>query len=75
MYSSVIWVRGHSWGAEWYDGVSIGELGGDREESEEREEREARDCGVSWERLLLLWVRGSGVNMEQSLDTASGGRR
>lgn len=55
--------------------MSMGELGGDREESEEREEREARDCGVSWERLVLLWVRGSGVNMEQSLDTVSGGSR
>lgn len=53
----------------------MGELGGDREESEEREEREARDCGVSWERLVLLWFRGSGVNMEHSLDTVSGGSR
>lgn len=52
--------------------MSIGELGGDREESEDREEREARDCGVSWERLDLLWVRGSGVYMEQSLDSVSG---
>lgn len=53
----------------------MGELGGDSEESEEREEREARDCGVSWERLVLLWVRGSDVNMEQSLGTVSGGSR
>ena len=74
MYSSVICVRGQSWGAEWY-GVSMGELGGDREEREEREESEARDCGVSWERLVLLWVSGSGVNTEQSLDTVSGGSR
>lgn len=53
----------------------MGELGGDREEREEREEREARDCGVSWERLVLLWVRGSEVNMEQSLDKVSGASR
>lgn len=53
----------------------MGELGGDREESEEREEREARDCGVSWERLFLLWARGSGLNMEQSLDMLSGGNK
>lgn len=53
----------------------MGELGGDREESEEREERDASDCGVSWERLVLLWVRGSGLNMEQSLDTVSGASR
>lgn len=74
MYSSVIWVRGQSWGAEWY-GVSMGELGGDREESEEREDKEARDWGASWERLALPGFRGSGVNRQQSLDTASGGRR
>lgn len=55
--------------------MSIGELGGDREESEEREDSEARDCGVSWERLVLLWVRGSGVNMEEPLETVSGGSR
>lgn len=61
MYSSVIWVRGQSCGAEWY-GVSMGELGGESEESEEREESEVRDCGVSWERFgpkaepSLLWV-------------------
>lgn len=53
----------------------MGELGGEREDSEEREEREARDCGVSWERLVLLCMRGSGVNMEQSLDIVSRGSR
>lgn len=53
----------------------MGELGGDREESEERDDREARDCGVSWERLVLFWVKGSGVNMEQSLDADSSGNR
>lgn len=53
----------------------MGELGGDREESEEREESEARDCGVSWERLVLLWFRGSEVNTVQSLDAVSGGSR
>lgn len=53
----------------------MGELGGDREESEEREESEAKDCGVSWERLVLLWVSGSGLNMVQSLDTVSRGSR
>lgn len=74
MYSSVIWARGQSCGAKWY-GVSMGELGGDRDESEEREEREARDCGVSCERLLLLCVMCSGLKTEQSLDALSGGSR
>lgn len=31
--------------------MSIGELGGDREERDERDEREVRDCGASWPRL------------------------
>lgn len=53
----------------------MGELGGDRDDSEDREDKEAKDCGASWERLALLWFRGSGVNRQQSLDTASGGRR
>lgn len=55
--------------------MSMGELGGDKEESEERDDREARDCGVSCERLLRFWVRWSGLNAEQSLDTLSGGKR
>lgn len=50
----------------------MGELGGDSEESEEREESEARDCGVSWERLLLPWVGGSGPNTRPSLEAGSG---
>lgn len=51
----------------------MGELGGDKDESEERDDREARDCGVSCERLLrFCW---SGLNAEQSLDTLSGGSR
>lgn len=31
--------------------MSIGELGGDRDEREERDEREVRDCGASMTRL------------------------
>lgn len=53
----------------------MGELGGEREERDEREEREARDCGVSCERLVLPWFRGSGLNTEPSLDMVSSGRR
>lgn len=56
--------------------MSIGELGGEREESDEREESEASDCGVSWERLeALTGANGSDVNTPPSRpDTSSGGR-